>query len=86
MKICEKCFAEYDDAEVAKSEFCIECYGEDIDTKVIDKQEFLERATLDLLVETKNRIEMSSINEQHKWVLLKRIKRLIEEKLAEVVK
>ncbi|PKM83405.1 MAG: hypothetical protein CVU89_01275 [Firmicutes bacterium HGW-Firmicutes-14] len=47
MKICPKCFAEYEDHEVLSGKpFCIECYGEDLDVNVLDLQEYLNNANM----------------------------------------
>ncbi len=81
MKICPICFAEYDDSEAPEdNDFCIECYGDCVNTKLIDKQQFLKSCTKQELLLKKEQITKLPITDHSRQVLIKRIDNLINEK------
>ncbi len=80
MKICPKCFAEYDETEVDRDRcFCIECYGESDQVNVIDYSEFMANANIKDILARRRIVEGSNCAESSKHVILRRIDRIVAE-------
>ena len=81
MKICPKCFAEYDEKDIKEAyPCCIECYGDCADINLLDKEVLLERLSVEDLRTKKAGLNKSTFSEKTQQIISRRIDKLIKEK------
>gem|GEM_PF-2886231 len=78
MKICPRCFAEYEDYEVQDdNSYCIECFGESSDVNVIDLQDYLKTASMGRILAKRGVIMGLDLPVTSKGVILRRIDKIV---------